>query len=54
MYNTGAPASKWKFSVNVPEENPSTATGEGTLESPYNVAKALEIVAAGEMSVDAG
>lgn len=53
VYNTGAPASKWKFSVNVPEENPSTATGEGTLESPYNVAKALEIVAAGEMSVDA-
>lgn len=52
VYNSGAPAAKWKFSVNVPEEQPSTATGEGTLESPYNVAKALEIIAAGTMTAD--
>lgn len=52
VYNTGAPASKWKFSVNVPEEQPVVATGEGTLESPYNVTKALEIIADGTMTAD--
>lgn len=52
VYNTQSFVGKWKFSVNVPEEQPSTATGEGTLESPYNVAKALEIIAAGTMTAD--
>ncbi|MCM1067449.1 MAG: hypothetical protein NC418_07755 [Muribaculaceae bacterium] len=50
MFSQGAPLTKWKFSVNVPEA--PAYTGEGTVEKPYTVADALQLIDKGEMAAD--
>ncbi len=53
-FASGAPGNKWKFSVPAAEQPGELAgQGEGTLESPYNVARVLALYEAGKTDAEA-